>query len=691
MLHPIRAGAVATLCGVVAAAAVAGGFAAVGNLGAGHSGTVVPADRYVAVTSGTLTRFADCAAVADYMRPLAVDPAVRTATFPYDPWYGPYHSPGADAPTPAVGGAPSHELRIPAQERDPALGQTGVAQARGTLVYTVGRRDGRTVLDVVETAGDRPRVRGSVEFDAFPGPGRLLLLGAGRVLAVSTALTSWPDGGSPRFSGAVTRLTLLDVSRPARPRVLGAQKITGDLVDAFSRDGTARVVLSSGVRVPLDGFDASVPEKQAAERARDAVDAASDGDMLPAFVANDSAGREVASGPLMGCQDVSAPAAPSGLGVLSVLTVDGRRGLAALARPVATGLLSDTHATYAAGDRLWLTTVTGRATFRERGNGLYEPVFSEPSATAIHAFDTSRRGRSPYVGSGAVAGFVLPGAGMSAYGGHLRVLTTDAARVEASGRKGAGSHLYVLAERGSRLVRVGELAGLEKLREIRTASWFGDRAAIVTSRGWRTNENLTRYLDLSDPARPRIVGGARVRPPLVRPEPGPGGDRLLSFRWVGSAREPTTTLTTYDLRRTGVLTRRHTLDLGEDAGSGHLTYLPAHRALVFTGGHVARAPADRCPGPKRARLPRPDLRPGDEFRLRCPFADVDLLFAVAVDPGGRMSLAGRYTDRDGFHALLPVGDRLAAVTANEVVLLDVDGLRPLGAARTAWRGLVSTT
>jgi hypothetical protein len=310
-------------------------------------------------------------------------------------------------------------------------------------------------------------------------------------------------------------------------------------------------------------------------------------------------------------------------------------------------------------------------------------VAPEPARTGVHAFDLTDRTGARYVGSATVAGYVVPGVGMSAHRGRLRVLTTDNGRQESSTvRRNPGAHLYVLAERRGRLRVAGEAAGFEGVRRVMTMHWLGDRAVLVTMRPRIGSLDFTqRLVDLAAPERPRLREAVRLGFEHLWILENLGSGRALSFGPGRRGARGTTVALTHDLRGDGTVTRRGRLDLGVQGAGEPLAYLSGRQIVVFKGNDVNRAPAGRCPGRARDTLNRRDLRPGDDFRLRCPFADVSVAFAVRVAADGGLRLVGRYTNSGGFRALLPVAGRIVAVTSDSLVVLDPDGLRPLGSVR----------
>ena len=120
----------------------------------------------------------------------------------------------------------------------------------------------------------------------------------------------------------------------------------------------------------------------------------------------------------MQCRHVRKPAGFSGLGLLTVLTVDLAKGL----QPVdSDAVMTDGRIVYASPESLYVAT--------ERWADRPDPNKpTEPEAgvtTAIHKFDISSPLRTEYRGSGTVSGYLLSQWSLSEYRGVLRVVSTE--------------------------------------------------------------------------------------------------------------------------------------------------------------------------------------------------------------------------------------------------------------------------
>ncbi|MDX6651074.1 MAG: hypothetical protein QOJ97_3025, partial [Solirubrobacteraceae bacterium] len=189
------------------------------------------------------------------------------------------------------------------------------------------KTDGRRIFAVAgdslhAVAAGAPRLLGSLKLTG--GSGYELLLRGNTLLVLSHVYT----GGDPRplpaqgapaasvapgFYAGSTQIDEVDVSDPAAMRVRRTLTVDGDYVSARRNGDTARVVVSTSP------YAIAVPS--AARRA---------GGWLPkARVVDRRRGTNVKRF-AVSCRSVRRPVAFSGLGMLTVLTIDMRRGLPAV-------------------------------------------------------------------------------------------------------------------------------------------------------------------------------------------------------------------------------------------------------------------------------------------------------------------------------------------------------------------------
>jgi hypothetical protein len=613
-----------------------------------------------------LKAFKDCDAFAAYLRPLAADAAEQRG----HGWHRGNtmlqgRTPDAGPTVQTLGGpTPGGSAAFNALDQalpEPGVTQPDVTHLDGKQVVTLGRRHGRSVLQVTDVSNARPRARGSLEFDAFEGNGVLLPLGGHRGLAISS-------------TGDTTKVSLADWSDPDRLAILTTQVVTGGYLSARERDGVARIAFTSPVRLTLPDVDSARSESDAVAQGRKAVMSAPATDFLPELTILDAAGRTVARGPLMDCADVQAPARSSGLGILSVLTIDAHRGVAGFERPAAFGIAAAGDIAYGTADRLYLATHSGGSGHEWKGDR-YREVQSGPRRSSLHAFDSGGRSNPRYVATGVVEGQILP-TGMSVRRGALRLVTGGDPDDYKHPRRRA---IVVLRERGPRLVQVGEVSGLQNTLLIPEVWWLGDLAAIANQK----RASLT-LVDLSDPLRPtargEVKGGAY--PATVLPV---GDHRLLDLGSVRRKSWSALLAQAIDISRPEAPRTTATVDLGRAGTQVHsnpraLTYLADRHLALFPATATGKAPVGLCPD-----KPVPFEQRNPSYRLRCPkYMDTIMLVAVKVGPGGQVTEAARYISDRVVMRVFPLGKRLVAVTSHSVVVLDAD-LHALGSVPTAMR------
>lgn len=612
--------------------------AAVGAVVAGVSpGGTAPA------VAEELPNFGGCAELEDfYARAAAAAP----------PGYdldntggGPAQAVGRSAPAPVSAERSSSEAvgtgATGTNVQEQGVDEPDLAKTDGKHVVTVtGRR-----LTVVSVEGDSPRRLGAVQLPEQYGMelllvgDRALVLGQAGWLPIAST-DSGPETGVPsddaprplpgreslmspifpRTDPGATVLTLVDLADPAAPRVITSMQAAGGYVTARERDGVIRVVTTHTPWSPMARADRRTAR-----------------DWLPQRILFDAAGRPGAAEPLLPCEEVRHPLRPAGLGTVSILTLDPARD-DALATADVEGVAAGGDMVYSSIDRLYVATSSWGWDLRQPDDRRIRP---DDVTTRLHAFDVSGRATTSYVGSGSVPGFLLSRWAMSEHNGYLRVATTSESRTESS--------VYVLAERDGRLVRVGSVSGLGPGESIRAVRWFGDVATVVT---FRQTDPLY-VLDLADPAAPRVTGELKI--PGYSAYLHPIGDGLL----LGIGQEGDSSGRLFGAQAS-------VFDITDRARPRQVAALP----LSGSGSPVE--------DDSRAFTYLPDRR-----TAILPVWGRDgwmTVVSVAVGPDGSLRQAGRWSAgfRDMPQRVLPVGDRLAAVSERAITLLSVDTLSPIG-------------
>jgi hypothetical protein len=232
---------------------------------------------------------------------------------------------------------------------------------------------------------------------------------------------------------------------------------------------------------------------------------------------NGRRGETLLRRPLVQCRNVHRPATYSGLGLLTVLTIDLRKGLAPIDSD---SIVADGRTVYASQDSLYVATQRWFA----------QPVTATTAdppevTTAIHKFDISDPRSTQYRGSGTVPGYLLGQFALSDYKGVLRVASTEEPTWWNPGpRVESQSVVTTLGEKGGALVELGHVGGLGKGERVYGVRFMGDTGYVVTFR----QVDPLYTLDLSTPARPTVRGELRIRGYSAYLHPL-GGDLVLGI------------------------------------------------------------------------------------------------------------------------------------------------------------------
>ena len=450
-----------------------------------------------AVSKVRLQPFGSCGAMLGYVKSQAT------------PLVGPW---GFGGSTVARGGAP-----VPGVAAGAATGATPTAgvdysatnvQEQGVDEPDFVKTNGTTLfavaggwLNAVDVTGSRPKLLDSLQLDN--GWSHELLLAGNRLLVLSrggywlepqpaTAAIARP------YSPAQSVLSEIDVSNPKALRLVRTLTLDGSYVDARLVGSTARIVVSSQVptalpfKQPTDSTTAALASARDQNRA--VVRSSRLVSWLPTYHIKRAGRPTQAARPLVQCRNVDRPPSFSGLGMLTILTVDLAKGLV----PVnSVGVMTDARIVYASPDNLYLATE--RWADRPRPETPTEP---QPSVTTtIHRFDISDATRTTYRGSGQVSGYLLDQWSLSEFDGVLRVVSTDEpAWVDSS--DSSQSSLTTLRPGGGALNQIGRVGNLGKGDRVYAVRFVGSTAYVVTFK--RIDPLYT--VDLGDPARPRVLG-----------------------------------------------------------------------------------------------------------------------------------------------------------------------------------------
>jgi hypothetical protein len=311
---------------------------------------------------------------------------------------------------------------------------------------------------------------------AFAGPVRAVPTNRPGNSAAMRRLPSKRLDSAPYFYAATTTVTEVDAHDPAAMTVARTMTVDGTFVDARQNGGTARLVISSQPRA------IAVPALRA--RASGWVPAR----RFRSFITGHRSARPVAS-----CSAVRRPAQFSGLGTLTILTIDLDRGLYATD---GSALMADAQIVYGSQSSLYVAT---QRWIDPQTTPTDVPAEAE---TVIDRFDASKPDRTPLVPAGAVRGYLLNQFSLSEHRGYLRVASTTRPVWWGSAPAASQSLVTVLSSRSGALVPVGEVSGLGAGQQIYSVRFIGDAGYVVTFR--RVDPLYT--IDLSSPSAPRVAG-----------------------------------------------------------------------------------------------------------------------------------------------------------------------------------------
>jgi len=474
--------------------------------------------RGAVVYPSNLEGFPACAAVLDHFKTTALE-----HVGPYGlGGYGDYAFDGGITPATAgarpadgrdeSGGAPSSP-----SEQDSSAGSGGssgtnvqeegvdepdVVKNNGTHVFSVSGNE----LRIVDVADGTPSIASKLALEAN-GSHELLLSGT-RLLVLTREFnffTSEPGSGAPEGASfapsagpPTTKLTSIDVTDPTQPRVLSSIAIEGDYRSARMIGSVARVVIQGdpdSMPFVYPNSDNPEDEQAAAEHNRGVIEASTLDTWLPGYVLGGPNGEVAGEGALVDCADVHNPPIFSGLGTLSVVTVDVAGG----SEPTSSAsVVASGDTIYASTSRLFVST--GRW-------GWEADALNTGPTTEIHGFDISDPAATEYVGSGSAPGYILNQFSLSEYAGHLRIATTSQPPWREPGTPiPSDNGVHVFSEQGGSLVEVGRVRGLGEGERITAVRFFGDLGAVVT---FERIDPLF-LLDLSNPAAPRVTGELKV-------------------------------------------------------------------------------------------------------------------------------------------------------------------------------------
>jgi hypothetical protein len=495
-------------CGVVT---VAIGLIALASAGASARSAAVGAPP-------GLERFSSCESFLAYVKEQALAlPGPWNSLGPPPPSSPNTVAMPATPPTVAGAGGTDHSVT---NVQEAGVDEPDIVKTDGSRIFAIAKQ----ALYAVGVGKRHPHLLGSVPLER--GTDHELLLYGNRLLVLSRGgfppppTPTWevPSSNSippgplpPNGSGGIlpapglgTTLTEVDVSDPTAMRVVRTLSVDASYLSARLVGPSARVVLTSSIPhglafvAPTAWDDEAIAEARTRNRA--VVDSSTAANWLPDYVLDDSATGSTTTGSVLGCDQVSRPPEFSGLGMLSVLTIDLAKGL----RPVdADGVLADGQTVYASPHSLYVATQSweNRQPLSDvrvvPGSAVGSAAIVSNAGTALHKFSISDREDTEYRASGVVSGSVRDQWSLSEQNGLLRVASTTV-----SGE----TFVTVLNEEDGNLLDVGQVGGLGRGEDVYAVRFIGDAGYVVTFR--RTDPLYT--IDLSRPEHPRILGKLKL-------------------------------------------------------------------------------------------------------------------------------------------------------------------------------------
>ena len=466
--------------------------------------------------------FSSCARLVKYARRhakkelrVANGPVVAPGSGLPEDSRGPSPSPGAGGDGQSTGAPeaappPATDDTSGTNVQEQGVDEPDFVKTNGDTIFALA--NGR--LNAVDARAATPKLLQSLDVGVYGGE---LLLRGKRLLLISYAPSpveilppqpgsqggpqGQPDSAPPPDSGGggsgsgvavspgiayyrpATLITEIDVTDPADMKVVRTETIDGSYVSARQNGNTARIVLTT----PPAGLDYGQEDLRAKPR----------GWLPRARLENLRTGKKKTRR-ILPCGHVRRPRVFAGLDVLTVLTIDMRKGLPAIDTDA---LMTDGQTVYASNDGLYVATQRFVAP-PETASELPPPL-----TTAIHKFDISDPGRTAYSASGGVTGYVLGQFALSEYKGVLRVASTDSPVWWPSrARPESESLVTTLKQSGDVLLPLGRVGGLGLGEQIRGVRFIAEAGYIVTFR--QTDPLYT--IDLSKPSDPTVAGELKL-------------------------------------------------------------------------------------------------------------------------------------------------------------------------------------
>jgi uncharacterized secreted protein with C-terminal beta-propeller domain len=385
--------------------------------------------------------------------------------------------------------------------QEQGVDEPDIVKTNGTTLFAVA--SGK--LNAVDVSKAKPRLVDTLKLD--PQWTHELLLHGDRLLVISRGgfwLTPLPAMAARLmpYQPTTTKLTEVDVSNPDALRVVRTLTLDGAYVAARLVGRSVRIVATSQIpsKLPFEQPAGTTEDDFVATTARnrEVIAASRVENWLPTYSTKRAGAPATKARPLVQCRHVRRPPAFSGLGMLTVLTIDLSKGL----EPVnSVALMTDARIVYASTDSLYVATER----WADRPDPDTPTSTKSGVTTAIHKFDISSPVQTEYRGSGEVSGYLLSEWALSEYKGVLRVVSTETPAWWGPGGD-TESFLTTLRQKDGALSQAGRVGELGKGDRVYSVRFVGDVGYVVTFK----QIDPLYTLDLSNPERPRVVGEVKI-------------------------------------------------------------------------------------------------------------------------------------------------------------------------------------
>ncbi|MDX6437599.1 MAG: hypothetical protein QOF45_182 [Gaiellaceae bacterium] len=385
--------------------------------------------------------------------------------------------------------------------QEEGVDEPDIVKTNGNTLFAIA--NGK--LNAVDVSNPKPRLLDTLKLD--PALSHELLLHGDRLLLLSRG-GFWMEplpaiaARMMPYAPAQSVLAEIDVSNPKALRVVRTLSLDGAYIAARLVGSSARIVATSQVPSALPFAQPKNGTKEelaaAGKRNRAVVASSRVGSWLPSYTIKRTGVKAARKHALVQCRNVRRPVGFSGLGMLTVLTVDLAKGL----EPVdSVAVMTDARIVYASPESLYVATER----WAERPSPERPTQVKASVSTAIHKFDISSPSRTQYRGSGEVSGYLLSQWSLSEYQGVLRVVSTESPAWWGAGGE-TESFLTTLRDRGGALVQAGRIGELGKGERVYAVRFAGDVGYVVTFK----QIDPLYTLDLAVPEKPRVVGELKI-------------------------------------------------------------------------------------------------------------------------------------------------------------------------------------